>query len=173
MIYELDGIRPQCGERVWIAPNASVIGNVILEDDVSVWFGAVIRGDHRPMRIGRRSNVQDLAVLHDEADVELVVGENVTIGHKAMVHGCAIGDNTLIGINAVILNNARIGSNCLIGANSLVTEGKEIPDGSLVMGAPGKVVRPLRPEEIESLAQSAQNYVDNGRRFAAGLGEAR
>ena len=160
MIYKLGEHSPEFEGRCWIAPNASVIGNVRLGDDASVWFGAVIRADHAQMRIGARSNVQDLAVLHDEADQPLIVGDNVTIGHKAMVHGCTIGDNTLIAV---------IGRNCIIGANALITEGKQIPDNSLVMGSPGKVVRQLDDEQVQFLAVSAQNYVDNAHRFAAGL----
>ncbi|MBX3706507.1 MAG: gamma carbonic anhydrase family protein [Pseudomonadales bacterium] len=145
------------------------MGSVLLKDNASVWFNAVLRGDNDLITVGTNSNVQDGAVLHTDPGCPLTIGDNVTIGHKVMLHGCTIGDNTLIGINAVILNRARIGANCLIGANALITEGKEIPDNSLVMGAPGKVVRQLTPQEIENLGRSALGYVMNARRFANGL----
>jgi carbonic anhydrase/acetyltransferase-like protein (isoleucine patch superfamily) len=170
-IYALEGIAPELpGEgRFWVAPNATVIGKVRLEAMASVWFGAVIRGDNDWITIGENSNVQDGAVLHTDPGLPLLVGRNCTIGHKAILHGCEVGDNTLIGMGAVILNRARIGSNCLIGANALITEGKVIPDNSLVMGQPGKVMGELNEETIAGLTRSAESYVRNWQRFAKGL----
>lgn len=153
----------------WVAPNASVIGDVVLGRNASVWFGAVLRGDTDTLTIGENTNIQDLSVLHADAGQPLTIGRDVTVGHKVMLHGCTIGDNTLIGIGAVILNGARIGKNCLIGSNALITEGKAIPDGSLVMGQPGKVVRELEPGQIAGITASAAHYVQNWRRFAADL----
>jgi carbonic anhydrase/acetyltransferase-like protein (isoleucine patch superfamily) len=169
--YALDDISPQLppeGEY-WIAPNASVIGNVILHRNASVWFGAVLRGDNEPITIGQDSNVQDGAVMHTDMGSPLTLGRGVTIGHQAMLHGCEVGDYSLIGIGAVVLNGVKIGKNCIIGANALLTEGKVIPDNSLVMGQPGKVVRERDPELISVLQMSADHYVQNWRRFAAGL----
>ena len=170
-LYALDGISPELPEEgaYWIAPGAILIGQVKLERMASVWFGAVLRGDNELITIGENSNVQDGCVLHTDPGLELTIGRNCTIGHKAILHGCTIGDNTLIGMGAVILNRARIGSNCLIGANALVTEGKVIPDNSLVMGAPAKVVRELDAEAIANLPKSAAGYVRNWQRYAAGL----
>ena len=169
--YALDGVSPELPEEgtYWIAPSASVIGKVKLERFASVWFGAVIRGDNELITIGENSNVQDGAVMHTDPGLPLTVGRNCTIGHKAILHGCVIGDNTLIGMGAVILNRARIGKNCLIGANALITEGKEIPDNSLVMGQPGKIAGELNAEAIARLTRSAENYVKNWQRFAKGL----
>ncbi len=169
MIFELDGVRVRAAGDYWIAETASVIGDVLLEQDASVWFGAVVRGDREPITIGERSNVQDLSVLHTDPGCPLTIGRDCTIGHKVMLHGCTIGDNTLIGINAIILNGARIGRNCLIGAGALITEGTDIPDGSLVVGSPGKVARPLTPEQIAGLTRSAARYVENWRRFRRSL----
>jgi len=146
-----------------------VMGNVALADDASVWFGAVLRGDTETIRIGRRSNIQDMSVLHADVGMPLTVGEDVTVGHQVMLHGCTIGDGSLIGIGAVVLNGAIIGKGCLVGAGSLVTEGKEFPDGSMILGSPAKVVRQLTPEQMEGLRMSAQHYVGNARRFGAGL----
>jgi len=168
-LYELDGVAPQLGEGAWVADSAQVMGNVALGDNASVWFGAVLRGDTEPVRIGRNSNVQDLSVLHTDAGCPLTIGENVTIGHQVMLHGCTIGDNSLIGIQAVVLNNAKIGRNSIVGAGSVVTEGKEFPDNSLILGSPAKVVRTLDDASAERLRKSAQHYVDNARRFAKGL----
>jgi carbonic anhydrase/acetyltransferase-like protein (isoleucine patch superfamily) len=170
-VYELEGRRPDLpgADEYWIAPNASVIGQVTLKKNVSVWFGAVIRGDVETVSIGENSNVQDGAVLHADPGYPLQIGPNVTVGHMAMLHGCKVGSSSLIGIGAVVLNGARIGQNCLIGARALITEGQEIPDGSLVLGAPGRIARPLKPEEIEGLARSAEHYVANWKRFAASL----
>lgn len=164
-IYELDGKRPQLGAGAWVADNATVIGDVILGDDASVWFGTVIRGDTDTIRIGARTNVQDSSVLHADLGVPLTIGENVTVGHQVMLHGCTIGDNTLIGIQAVVLNNARIGSNCIVGAGAVVTEGKEFPDNSLIVGAPAKVIRQLDAAAVEKLLANADHYVGNARRY--------
>lgn len=152
-------------DEYFIAENASVIGLVRLENNVSIWFNTVIRGDNELITIGENSNIQDGCILHTDPGHPLKIGNNVTVGHKAMLHGCSIGDNSLIGINAVVLNGARIGKNCLIGANSLITENKEIPDGSLVMGSPAKVVKALSPEQITGLAKSAETYVERFKRF--------
>lgn len=170
-IYALDGVSPILPEEgaYWIAPDATVIGKVKLERMASVWFGAVIRGDNELITIGENSNVQDGSVLHTDPGLELIIGRNCTIGHKAILHGCTVGDNTLIGMGAVILNRARIGSNCLIGANALITEGKVIPDNSLVMGQPGKVVGELNEETLAKLPKSAAGYVRNWQRYAVGL----
>jgi len=162
---------PPVGEY-WIAPNATVLGDVILHPGASIWFGAVLRGDNDPITIGPDSNIQDGSVLHTDAGEPLTIGRGVTVGHMAMLHGCEIGDNTLIGIGAVVLGRARIGKNCLIGANALITEGKVIPDNSLVMGQPGKVVRELEPGQIEALRASAAHYVQNWKRYARDLGSA-
>jgi carbonic anhydrase/acetyltransferase-like protein (isoleucine patch superfamily) len=168
-IYELDGSAPKIAESVWVADSAQVMGNVELADDVSVWFGVVIRGDTEVIRIGRRSNIQDMSVLHADIGMPLTVGEDVTVGHKVMLHGCTVGDGSLIGIGAVVLNGARIGRSCLVGAGSLVTEGKQFPDGSMILGSPAKVVRQLTPEQIEGLRLSARNYLANAQRFRSGL----
>ena len=169
MIYELDGIRPELGQGAWVAPDANLIGKVVLEDEASVWFGCTLRGDNEEIRVGRGSNVQENVVCHTDMGYPLVIGANCTIGHKAMLHGCTIGEGSLIGMGATILNGAKIGRGCLIGAGALVTEGKEIPDGSLVMGAPGKVIRTLDAAAQARLIQSAASYRDNARRFRAGL----
>jgi len=169
--YTLDDKKPQLppeGEY-WIAPNAVVLGDVILRPGASVWFNAVLRGDTDRLTVGENSNIQDGSILHADAGVPLLIGRNVTVGHKVMLHGCTIGDNSLIGIGAVVLNGAVIGNNCLIGANALITEGKVIPDGSLVMGQPGKVVRMLEPGQIEALRASAAHYVQNWKRYVADL----
>ena len=170
-IYELDGQAPELPSdgNFFIADTATVIGRVRLLNAASVWFGAVLRGDTEPLTIGRNSNVQDLSVLHADVGSPLTIGENVTIGHQVMLHGCTIGDNSLIGIQAVVLNNARIGRNSIVGAGSVVTEGKEFPDNSLILGAPAKVVRTLDDAAAAKLRASAQHYVDNGLRFAKGL----
>ena len=169
-LYALDGIAPEIdGGVAWIAPTAVLIGRVVVQSDAGIWFGVVARGDNEAITIGARTNVQENSVLHTDMGYPLSIGEGCTIGHKAMLHGCTIGDNTLIGMGATVLNGARIGSNCLIGAGALITEGKEIPDGSLVVGAPGKVVRTLDDAAIAGLRRSAEGYVRNARRFAAGL----
>ena len=168
-LYELDGIAPRLGANAWVADSAQVMGNVSLGADTSVWFGTVIRGDTESITIGRGSNIQDGSAMHADIGMPIVLGENVTVGHKVMLHGCTIGDDTLIGIGAIVLNGARIGKNCLVGAGALVTEGKDFPDGSMIIGSPAKAVRPLTPEQIASVRQSARHYVENARRFQAGL----
>lgn len=169
-LYALDGIAPQIDDAAaWIAPTAVLVGQVVVKADASMWFGVVARGDNEPIVIGARSNVQENVVLHTDMGFPLSIGEGCTIGHKAMLHGCTIGDNTLVGMGATVLNGAVVGRNCLIGAGALVTEGKVIPDGSLVVGAPGKVIRELDAEAIARLTRSAEGYVRNARRFAAGL----
>lgn len=165
MIYQLEDQRVRAEGDYWVADSATVLGSVLLRHNASVWFGAVIRGDRESIVVGENSNVQDLAVLHTDPGFPMHIGSHVTIGHKAMLHGCTIGDHSLIGINAVILNGAKIGSHCLIGANTLIPEGKEIPDGSLVMGSPGKVVRTLTPEQTAHLTRLAENYVANFKRY--------
>ena len=168
-IYRLDERVPDIDPSAWVAPGASVMGAVELAAESSVWFGAVLRSDMALIRVGRRSNVQDGSVVHADPGYPTTIGENVTVGHLVMLHGCTIGDGSLIGIGSVILNGARIGRNCLVGARSLVTEGKHFPDGSLIMGSPAVVVRPLTPEQMERLAHAADHYVDNAKRFRAGL----
>jgi len=153
----------------WIADSAQVMGRVTLGAEASVWFGTIIRGDTESITIGRGSNIQDGSVMHADIGMPIVLGENVTVGHKVMLHGCTIGDETLIGIGAIVLNGAKIGRNCLVGAGALVTEGKEFPDGSMILGSPAKAVRPLTPGQMEGLRQSARHYVENARRFQAGL----
>jgi len=169
MIYQLGERQVRAEGDYFVAESAMVIGAVLLRNNASVWFNAVIRGDNDLITIGENSNVQDGSVLHSDPGSPLVIGSYVTIGHKVMLHGCTIGDNTLIGINAVVLNGARIGRNCLIGANALITEGKEIPDNSMVLGAPGKVVRELTQQQIDGLRMSALHYVENARRFKRDL----
>lgn len=169
MIYEYDQHSPEIGDGVFVAPSADVIGQVVIGDHASIWFNAVVRGDTDRIYIGAGSNVQDNAVVHTDPGIQVRIGENVTIGHCAMVHGCTIGDNSLIGINAVILNHARIGRNCLIGANALVPEGMEIPDNSMVLGTPAKIVRTLDEAAVAGLAQSAAGYRDKAAAFIRSL----
>lgn len=168
-IYALGDIRPQFGPGSWIADNATVIGAVRAGRDVSIWYNAVIRGDNDPITIGDGSNIQDGSVLHTDTGVPLHIGNNVTVGHMAMLHGCTVGDGSLIGINAILLNKAVIGRNCIIGANALIPEGKVIPDGSLVVGSPGRVIRQLSEAEFEHLKWNAGHYVDNARRYESEL----
>ena len=170
-LYALDGIAPQIDASAWVAPGAQVIGRIVMEADSSVWFGCVLRGDNEEIRVGQGSNLQENVVCHTDMGFPLVIGPGCTIGHKAMLHGCTIGENSLVGMGATILNGARIGRNCLIGAGALIPEGKEIPEGSLVMGMPGKVVRMLDEAAIEGLRASARGYQKNARRFRAGLVE--
>lgn len=169
MIYSLDGIAPDIDPSAWIAADANLIGRVTIMAEASVWFGVTIRGDNERITVGQGSNVQENCVLHTDMGYPLVIGSDCTIGHKAMLHGCTIGNGTLIGMGATILNGARIGKGCLIGAGALVTEGKEIPDRSLVMGAPGKVVRMLDAEAQARLLKSAAGYRANALRFRQGL----
>ena len=168
-IYELEQWHPRVADTAWVADSAQVIGNVELADDASVWFGVVIRGDTDAIRIGARTNIQDGSVLHADVGMPLTIGNNVTVGHKVMLHGCTIGDGSLIGIGAVVLNGARIGRGCIVGAGALVTEGKEFPDGSMILGSPARAVRSLTPQQAEGLVHSATHYVENARRFAGGL----
>lgn len=169
-IYRLERREPSLPDGFfWIAETAAVIGNVIVGRDVGIWFGAVLRGDNETITVGAGSNIQENAVLHTDLGYPLTIGEGCTIGHKAMLHGCTIGDNSLIGMSATVLNGAVIGRNCLIGAGALVTEGKVIPDNSLVVGSPGKVVRELDADAAAMLAESARHYVENAHRFSNGL----
>ncbi|MBS1165149.1 MAG: gamma carbonic anhydrase family protein [Proteobacteria bacterium] len=169
-IYELDGIAPELPDSgdYWVAPDAHVIGRVKLGSDVGVWFGAVIRGDNEPIVVGARTNIQEGATLHTDPGFPLTIGEGCTIGHQAIVHSCTLGDNVLVGMGATILNGAKIGANSLVGANALVTEGKEFPEGSLIVGAPARAVRALDAATIEKLRRSAENYAANFKRFKTG-----
>ncbi|MCC2615658.1 gamma carbonic anhydrase family protein [Aestuariibacter halophilus] len=169
MKYQLGDRKVTCADSVFVAPGSHIIGSVSLAAHSSVWFNVVIRGDCDTISVGESSNIQDGAVLHTDEGVPLVIGKGVTVGHKAMLHGCEIGDYSLIGINAVVLNGAKIGRYCLIGANALVTENTEIPDGSVVMGSPAKVVKPLPKERYPLLKASAEHYVDNARRYLTTL----
>jgi carbonic anhydrase/acetyltransferase-like protein (isoleucine patch superfamily) len=168
-IYELDGKAPKLGEGAWVADSAQVIGNVELGANASVWFGVVIRGDNDTIRIGRNANIQDGSVLHSDAGVPLTLGDNVSVGHQVMLHGCTIGEGSLIGIQAVVLNNAKIGRNCIVGAGSVVTEGKEFPDNSLIFGSPAKLVRTLDAIGQQMGARIADHYVENAQRYRGGL----
>ncbi len=168
-LYQLDDISPRLADTAWVADSAQVMGNVELAADSSVWFGAVLRGDTEVIRVGRGSNIQENAVVHADIGFPVTIGENVTVGHQVMLHGCSIGDGSLIGIQAVVLNGAKIGKHCLVGAGALVTEGKEFPDGSMIIGSPAKVVRQLTPEQMAGLDRSAENYVENARRFRNSL----
>ena len=168
-IYELDNVAPRMADSAWVADSAQVMGNVELAEDTSIWFGAVVRGDTETIRIGRGSNIQDCSVLHADIGMPLTIGENVTVGHQVMLHGCTIGDGSLIGIGAVVLNGAKIGKGCIVGAGALVTEGKEFPDGSMIIGSPAKAVRELTDVQQQALAMSAVHYIDNARRFKNGL----
>jgi len=168
-VYQLGNLAPQIAASAWIADSAEVMGDVVLGENSSVWFGAIVRGDVERITIGAGSNIQDASVLHADAGQPLIIGARVTVGHKVMLHGCTVGDETLIGIGAIVLNGARIGKHCLVGAGTLVTEGKEFPDGSLIVGSPARAIRQLAPGQIEGLRQSAQHYQDNARRFKAEL----
>lgn len=170
-LYELDGVSvttPQSG-NYWVAPNAILLGKVALEEDASVWFGAVLRGDNEQITIGPRSNVQDGSVLHTDPGFPLTIGADCTIGHMVMLHGCTIGRGSLIGIGSIVLNGAVIGEECLIGANTLIAEGKIIPPRSMVLGSPGKIVRELSEEDVKRFGSAAGRYVKNWRRYAVGL----
>ncbi len=170
MIYSLGDKAPQfLGERYYVAPSAELIGDIVLHQDASVWFNAVLRGDNEPIVIGEGSNVQDGAVLHTDPGKPLTIGDYVTIGHKVMLHGCEIGDHSLVGINAVILNGVKIGKNCIIGAQSMIPEGREIPDNSVVMGIPGKVVKTVSEGQAAMLRANAEVYIRNGARYREGL----
>lgn len=170
MIYRLgDRQLEVVGDEFFIADTATVIGSVILRENSSIWFNAVLRGDNEPIDIGANTNIQDGTVIHTDSGIPFSIGEFCTVGHQVMLHGCQIGSNTLIGINAVILNNVKIGNNCIIGANSLIPEGKEIPDNSLVMGSPGKVVKQLTEKHLLSIRMSALHYVENWKRYKRDL----
>lgn len=168
-LYALGDATPQVADDVWVAPGCYVVGDVALEAKSSVWFGSTLRGDNERITIGAGSNVQENCVLHTDMGFPLTIGAGCTIGHKAMLHGCVIGENSLIGMGATVLNGAVIGKNCLIGAGALITEGKTIPDGSLVMGVPGKVVRELDAAAIDGLRLSALHYQENAARFSRDL----
>ena len=169
MIYKLGDVEVKAEGSYWVADSASVVGNVLLKEGASVWFNAVLRGDNELITVGEGSNVQDGAILHTDPGFPLTIGAHVTVGHKVMLHGCEIGEGSLVGINSVILNGAKIGKNCLIGANALITEGKEIPDNSMVLGSPGKVVKTLSDEQAAGIRIGAAHYVENAKRFAAGM----
>ncbi|AMR80538.1 gamma carbonic anhydrase family protein [Cupriavidus nantongensis] len=168
-IYELNGISPRIAPGVWIADSADVIGDVVIGEGSSIWFGAVLRGDNATLTIGSGTSIQDGSILHADEGVPLTVGNHVTIGHRVVLHGCTVGDGALIGIGAMVLNGARIGARSLVGAGALVTEGKEMPDDHMVLGVPGKAIKPLSPEQLDGLGKSAEDYIQNARRFAAGL----
>lgn len=169
-LYSLDGTSPTLPDGFyWIAPDANVIGNVVLHPDVGIWFGCTLRGDNEPIEIGAGTNVQENTVMHTDPGCPVKIGKGCTIGHKAMIHGCTIGDNSLIGMGATVLNKAVIGKNCLIGAGALIPEGKEIPDNSLVVGMPGKVIRTLDEGAVAGLEGSARHYIENAKRFSKGL----
>lgn len=169
MIFKLDQDTPEIDDSCFVAPSASLIGQVNMAENSSVWFNCVLRADNEPINIGKNSNVQDGSVLHVDPTFPINIGENVIVGHKVMLHGCTIGDNTLIGMNAVILNGATIGENCIIGANALITEGTEIPSGSMALGSPAKVVKKLDEATMDLLKSGAQHYVHNSARYKAGL----
>ena len=169
MIYSLEDRQPDIDESCFVAESADLIGSVVMHENASVWFNCVLRADNEPIVVGKNSNVQDSSVLHVDPGFPLNIGEGVTVGHKVMLHGCTIGDNSLIGINAIVLNGAKIGKNCIIGANALVTEGMEVPDGSMVLGSPGKVVKELDERAFAMLKMGADHYVSNGKRYAAKL----
>lgn len=158
-------LNPEIAENVFVAPNATIIGNVKIAAHASVWYGAVLRGDNDLIEIGKNSNIQDLSVIHVDPGKPVHIGANCTIGHRAIIHGAYIDDNVLVGMGAIIMNNAKIGKNCIIGANALITEGKEIPDGSMVLGSPGKVVKSLNEEQIQAIQKNADVYVANAERF--------
>jgi carbonic anhydrase/acetyltransferase-like protein (isoleucine patch superfamily) len=168
-VHALEGITPELPSagRYWIAPTATVIGKVTLGEGVGIWFGVVIRGDQERISIGRDTNIQELTVLHTDTGFPCTIGTGVTVGHRAIIHGCTIGNNVLVGMGAIIINGAKVGDDCLIGAGALITEGKEFPAGSLILGIPAKVVRPLTPEEIAGNRRSAAHYVANWKRYAS------
>tara|TARA_Y100000385_G_scaffold69375_2_gene69505 strand:- start:351 stop:872 length:522 start_codon:yes stop_codon:yes gene_type:complete len=168
-IYSLDGVRPDIADNAYVAPSAQIIGNVKMAYHSSVWFGAVIRGDNDLIEIGARTNIQDNSVLHTDPGIPLIIGDGVIVGHQVMLHGCKIGENTLIGIGATILNGAEIGKNCIIGAHSLITEGKVIPDGSMVVGSPGRIIKSLTEQHFQMLRINSEVYVANAKRFNQNL----
>tara|TARA_A200000113_G_scaffold163959_1_gene148492 strand:- start:6208 stop:6732 length:525 start_codon:yes stop_codon:yes gene_type:complete len=170
MIYSLGNLHPNFNkDTVWVADSADVIGNVVMEDDVSVWFNVTIRGDNDEIKVCKGANIQDNSVIHTDVGIKVVIGENVTVGHKVILHGANVGANTIVGMGSVLMNNAQIGENCIIGANSLITEGKEFPKNSLIMGSPAKLIRELREEEIEFLSLSAKHYIEKSKYFSKEL----
>jgi carbonic anhydrase/acetyltransferase-like protein (isoleucine patch superfamily) len=168
-IYELDQLSPRIAPSAWVADSAQVMGNVEIKDNASIWFGVVIRGDTECITVGQGTNIQDASMLHADVGKPLSIGNNVTVGHKVMLHGCTIGDGSMIGMGAIVLNGARIGKACIVGAGALVTEGKEFPDGSMIIGSPAKAVRELTPEQQAGLQLSALHYAENAKRFKNGL----
>jgi carbonic anhydrase/acetyltransferase-like protein (isoleucine patch superfamily) len=170
-LYALGSLRPQTPPKgsYWVAPDANVIGQVEIGEEVGIWFGVTLRGDNEPIRLGARTNIQENVVIHVDPGFPVTIGEGCTIGHGAIIHGCTIGENSLIGMGATVLNGAKIGRNCLVGANALVTEGKDFPDNSLIVGAPAKAIRTLDDAAVEGLKRSAAHYVKNWRRYAADL----
>ena len=170
-LYALDDRTPTlpADDRYWVAPDANVIGKVILGEEVGIWFGATLRGDNEPIIVGARSNIQEGTVVHTDPGKPVIIGEGCTIGHGAIIHGCTIGNNSLIGMGATVLNGAVIGNNCLVGAKALVTEGKVFPDNSLIVGSPAKAIRTLDADAVEGLKKSAESYVRNWQRFKRGL----
>ena len=169
MFYDLKDKKPKNSGENWVAPNATIIGDVTLEKNTSIWFNATLRGDEENIHIGEGSNIQDGSVLHTDIGYPLKVGKNVTVGHMVMLHGCSIDNNSLIGIGAVILNNAKIGKNCIIGAKSLITENKEIPDNSLVVGSPGRVIRKVTEEETKQILKNAEIYQENWKKYSTSV----
>ncbi len=168
-LFQLGDKTPQLGDKTWVAPNATIIGDVHLGANVSIWWNATLRGDNDPIHIGDNSNIQDGSVLHTDEGVPMHIGKNVTVGHLVMLHGCTVGDGSLIGIGSVILNRAVIGQSCIVGANTLIAEGKIFPDRCLIVGSPGKVIRQLSDEEVARLQDSAAHYVANARRYQEDL----
>lgn len=168
-IYALGDTRPQLASDCWIAPNATLIGDIRVGHETSIWWNVVARGDRHPIVIGDRCNVQDGSVLHTDPGVPFVLGNDVTIGHMVMLHGCIVGDGSLIGIGSILLNRSQIGRNCIVGANTLIPEGKSFPDGVLIVGSPGKIVRELNSEEIARMRENAANYVENWKRYVRDL----
>ena len=171
-LFRLGDKQPQLGENAWVAPNATVIGDIRLGADASIWWNATLRGDNDPIHIGARTNIQDGSVLHTDEGIPMHIGDDVTVGHLVMLHGCTIGDGSLIGIGSVILNRAVIGKGCIVGANTLIPEGKVFPDKVLIVGSPGKVVRELSDDDVARLKASAAHYVDNARRYRTTLSAA-
>ena len=168
-VYELDGVAPRIAASAWVADSAQVMGEVEIGENSSLWFGAIVRGDTETIRIGDNTNIQDGSVLHADVGMPLTIGNNVTVGHQVMLHGCTVGDGALIGIGAIVLNGAKIGKGCIVGAGALVTEGKEFPDGSMILGSPAKAVRELTPAQKEGLIKSAIHYVENAALYKTGL----
>ena len=168
-VYELDGVAPRIAASAWVADSAQVMGNVEIGKNSSLWFGAIVRGDTETIRIGANTNIQDGSVLHADVGMPLTIGDNVTVGHQVMLHGCTVGDGALIGIGAIVLNGAKIGKGCIVGAGALVTEGKEFPDGSMILGSPAKAVRELTPAQKEGLIKSAIHYVENAELYKTKL----